>query len=103
MYPQPQHSPNTWTTGCLSDRRIVPDLIAVIANLDSAEVARHNAAETIYLIYGASGPDAIASLVGAAHGETDPVASNHLMNQARWLAASCIPERKNACENAVLK
>jgi hypothetical protein len=82
---------------------VVPELIAVISEANTVELVRQNAAEAIALIYGASRPDAIGALVSAAHAQTDPIASNHLMDQARWLAARCIPAARNECENAVLK
>lgn len=82
---------------------VVPELIAVISETNTVELVRQTAAEAIALIYGASRPDAIGALVSAAHAQTDPIASNHLMDQARWLAARCIPAARNECENAVLK
>ncbi len=82
---------------------VVPELIAVISGASTIELVRHNAAEAVALIYGTSRPDAIAVLVSAGHAQTDPIASNHLMDQARWLAARCIPAWRNECENAVLK
>jgi len=82
---------------------VVPELITTIADAGTAELIRQNAAYAIALMYGATRPDGIAVLVSAAHAQTDPIASIHLMDQARWLASRCIPASKNDCENAVLK
>ena len=82
---------------------VLPELFAAIANVDTPEFVRHNAAEAIALIHGSRRPAAIGALVDASRVETDPNASIRLMDQARWLAATCMPELKNDCENAVLK
>jgi hypothetical protein len=84
-------------------RSVVPELLVVIAAANSSELLRRNAAFTIGLLYGLTRPDPIDVLVSAAHEQVDPIAANRLMDQARWLAARCIPEYRNACENAVLK
>jgi len=81
---------------------VVPELIAVVSNLDAPELVRRNAAEAIFLIYAVS-PEGIAVLVRAAHAEKDPMASNLLMDQARRLAATCLAASRNDCENAALK
>jgi len=80
----------------------VPELVATIANADTTELVRRNATLSINLMYGLTA-DAIGVLVSAAHAEADPMAANRIMNQARWLAATCIPQYRNDCENAVLK
>ncbi len=82
---------------------VVPELIAVISETNTVELVRQNAAEAIFLISGGSRPDAIGALVSAAHAQTDPIASNHLMDQARWLAARCSVAVRNECQNALLK
>jgi len=82
---------------------VVPELIAAIVDADSPDLVRRNAAFTIGLIYGLTRPEPISVLVTAAHAQADPLAENRLMDEARWLAARCIPQYRNDCENAVLK
>jgi len=82
---------------------VVPELVAAVANPDTTEAARQNAAWTIFFIYGLGNPDGIAALVSAAKAEVDPGASVRLMDQARRLAGRCPAESRNDCENAVLK
>jgi hypothetical protein len=81
----------------------VPDLIAVIASPDVKDLVRRNAAWAISLMYGGRQPEGIAVFVSAARAQTDPIASNRLMDQARWFAARCSAAVRNDCENAVLK
>jgi hypothetical protein len=82
---------------------VVPELTAAIADAKTTELARDNAAVVILLLFGANQPEAIATLVSAAHAQTDPTAAVRLMDKARRLAARCIEANRNECENAVLK
>ena len=82
---------------------VVPELTTVVSSPDATDVARQNAAETIFLIYGANNPEGIAVLVRAAHAQADPTASIRLIDQARRLAGKCLATARNDCENAVLK
>jgi hypothetical protein len=82
---------------------VVPELVAAIADSETPEVARENAALVILLLCGAHQPDAISVLVNAAHSQTDPTSAIRLMDKARRLAAKCTVENRNECENAVLK
>jgi len=84
-------------------RSVVPGLISAIADANTTDVARQNAAETIASIYGAARPDAISALVSAARAHGDPMASAHLMDQAKWLADRCALTMRNDCEVAVFK
>jgi hypothetical protein len=88
---------------CAFGKPAVPDLVAAIANADTSDLARRNAAWVMLFLYGANEPEGIAVLVSAAHAETDPIASNRLMDQARWFASRCPMSSRNDCENAVLK
>lgn len=81
----------------------VPELITVISDANSTELVRQNAAYAVFLICGVHPPVGIEVLVSAAHAQADPIASLHLMDQARWLAGKCIPAWRNECGNAVLK
>jgi hypothetical protein len=82
---------------------VVPELTAAIADARTTELARDNAALAILLIYGTSQPEAIATLVNAAHEQTDPAAAIRLMDKAKSLAAKCVAQNRNDCENAVLR
>ncbi len=88
---------------CSLGKLVVPELTAVISSPDSTDLVRRNAAWAIFLTYGANQPEGIAVFVNAAHAQTDAAASNHLMDQARFFADRCVPERKNECEGAVVK
>ena len=67
---------------------VVPDLVEAISDGTATDLARQNAAETIFLIYGTK-PDGIDTLVAAAHAESDPLSAARLMDQARRLASRC--------------
>jgi hypothetical protein len=88
-----------WSLG----KPIVPLLAAAVADEKVAELVRQNAAETIFLIYGADNPEGITVMVRAAHAQSDPIAALRLMDQARRLASRCLPASRNDCENEVLK
>lgn len=87
----------------LLGKPVVPELTAAIASPDAPDLIRRHAAETIFLMYGADNPEGISVLVNAAHALTDPMASNRLMDEARWFAGKCLINVRNDCENAVLK
>ena len=82
---------------------VVPQLTAAIADADTPEVARENAAFVILFLFGGNQPEGVATLVSAAHAQTDPSAAIRLMDKARWVAARCIEANRNECENAVFK
>jgi hypothetical protein len=88
---------------CSLGKLVVPELIAVISNPDVTDLVRRNAGWAIFLMYGAGNPAGIAVFVDAAHAQTDPTASNRLMDQARWFADRCLVAVRNDCENAVLR
>jgi len=83
-------------------KQVVPELVAAISDGATTDLARQNAAETIFLIYGTK-PEGIAVLVVAAHAESDVLSAVRLMDQARRLAGRCPAATRNDCENAVLK
>jgi len=90
--------------GLVSLRRPVSQyLVAAIADPDTSELARQNAAIALQFSYAASPAEGIAVLVRAAHEEQDPVASNRLMDAARWSAQRCPESVRNDCEVATLK
>jgi hypothetical protein len=82
---------------------VVRDLISAALNPGASALVRQNAAETVFLIYGADNSEGIAVLVRAARAGADPVASAHVMDEARRLAGKCLAESRNECENAVLR
>ena len=84
-------------------KQVTPELIAVIANLNSTELVRRNAAQSILLLYRATMPDPVVVLATAARAQSNPSSYNQLMEQAKWAASRCSPEWKNDCENALVK
>jgi len=82
---------------------VVPQLTAAIADADTSEVARENAAFVILFLFGGNQPEGVATLVSAAHTQTDPSAAIRLLDKAKWMAARCIQANRNECENEALK
>ena len=78
-------------------------LVSAIADPETPELARENAAIAIQFTYSAMPPEGVALLVRTAHEQADPLASIRLMDKARWLAHRCPEPARNNCENAVLK
>jgi hypothetical protein len=81
----------------------VPQLIEVIADASTSDLVRNNAGDVVFGIYREDPAQGIAALVSAAHAKTDPMDSLRLMDQARRQADRCSQQRRNDCENAVLK
>ena len=80
-----------------------PPLVGAIASAETSNLARQNATIAFSVIHAGNPPHGIAVLVRAAHEEQDPVASNRLMDAARWSAHRCPESVRNDCEVATLK
>jgi len=83
-------------------RPAIPQLVDVIANADTSDLIRKNAAETVLAIYSHDMPEGIAVIVRASRASGDPMAALRLMDQARRLASTCGLSNRNECENATL-
>jgi len=81
----------------------VSQLIEAIADATTSDLVRNNAADAVSTIYREDLPEGVAVLVRAARAQTDPLASVRLMDQARRQAAHCGNERRNDCENAIVR
>jgi hypothetical protein len=81
----------------------VPQLLETIANAATSDLVRDNAADVVSMIHFEDFAEGVAVLVRAARAQTDPLASIRLMDQARRQAAHCGNERRNDCENAIVR
>jgi hypothetical protein len=81
----------------------IPQLAEVIAEASTSDLVRNNAGDVVFAIYREDPAEGIAAMVSAAHTKSDPMDSLRLMDQARRQAGRCSPQRRNDCENAVLK
>jgi len=81
----------------------VPQLVETIANETTSDLVRNNAGDVVSMIYIEDFAEGVAVLVRAARAQKDPLASIRLIDQARRQAAHCGNERRNDCENAIVR
>jgi len=81
----------------------VPQLVETIANAATSDLVRNISADVVSMIYREDLAGGVAVLARAARAQTDPLASAHLMDQARRQAAHCGDELRNDCENAIVR